>query len=380
MRNLFFYGTLRDADVLAMVLGPERATLTPAVLDDHVAMAVAGETFPIIHAKIGAQAHGLLAENLSDEAVERLNYFELGFGYELRSLAVRAGARVVQAQVYFCPPGLFATDGEWDFAHWGQRQKPLFLEAGAEFMAQYGRIPADKLEPFWAGMRVRALARIAGRATNAPAVLRKTHKGEVETIAMQRPYLGYFAMEEFELRLRKFNGEMSGPMRRAVFASGDAVTVLPYDAVHDSVLLVEQFRPGPFARQDPNPWCLEAIAGRMDADESPEATARREAVEEAGLVLGEMERMFGYYTSPGAVAEYITGFVAQADLGKAGGSFGLEAEQEDIRALVVPFKAAHATIASGEANNAPLLLSLQWLAANRARLRRLWAGEQGSVA
>ncbi|MEX0970810.1 MAG: NUDIX domain-containing protein [Paracoccaceae bacterium] len=374
MQTLFFYGTLRDADVLAMVLGPEHAALTVGVLENHVAMAVAGETFPIIHTKKGAQAHGLLAENLSNEAVARLNYFELGFGYELRTCPVNANGRVVDAQVYFCPPALFETDGEWDFAAWETRQKPLFLEAGAEFMAQYGRIPADKLEPFWAGMRNRALARIAGRATVAPASLRKNHANEVETITMQRPYLGFFAIEEFELRHRKFSGEASAPMRRAVFASGDAVTVLPYDALGDTVLLIEQFRAGPFARQDPNPWCLEAIAGRIDTDESPEDAARREAGEEAGLVLGEMERMFGYYTSPGAVAEYITSFVAKANLGDAGGVFGLASEHEDIRAIVVPFDVAHATIASGEANNAPLLLSLQWLAVHRARLRKLWGG------
>lgn len=374
MRTLFFYGTLRDADVLAMVLGDERATLSDAVLDDHIAMAVANETFPIIHAKTGAQAHGLLAENLSDEALARLNFFELGFGYELRGLPVKASGRSVVASVYFCPPGLFETDGAWDFAAWGQRQKPFFLDAGAEYMAQYGRIPADRMEPFWAGMRIRALARIAGRATQTPAVLRKPHVAEVETFAMARPYLGFFAVEEFDLRHSKFNGDTSNVLRRAVFASGDAVTLLPYDAVRDQVLLVEQFRAGPFARQDPNPWCLEAIAGRIDAEETPEAAARREAFEEAGLTLGRVERLFGYYPSPGAVAEYLTSFVAEADLGAAGGLFGLATEQEDIRAIVVPFELAHDAIASGEVNNAPLLLSLQWLATNRRRLRAEWSG------
>ena len=37
------------------------------------------------------------------------------------------------------------------------------------------------------------------------------------------------AMEEHRLRHRRFDGAMSEPLDRAVFTSGDAVTVLPFD-------------------------------------------------------------------------------------------------------------------------------------------------------
>ena len=98
---------------------------------------------------------------------------------------------------------------------------------------------------------------------------------------------------------------------RAVFTSGDAVTVLPFDPRAGTVLLIEQFRAGPYARRDPRPWCIEAVAGRCDRPEPPEATARREAREEAGLELGRLERIAGYYPSPGIAAEYITAFVGR---------------------------------------------------------------------
>lgn len=61
--------------------------------------------------------------------------------------------------------------------------------------------------------------------------------------------------------------------------------VLPYDPIHDRVLLVEKFRAGPFARQGENPWCLEPIAELMDQGETPEEAGLREAHEEAGLTL-----------------------------------------------------------------------------------------------
>ena len=145
-------------------------------------------------------------------------------------------------------------------------------------------------------------------------------------------------MEEHRLRHRRFDGGMSDALDRAVFTSGDAVTVLPFDPRAGSVLLIEQFRAGLHARRDPHPWCLETVAGRCDRIEPPEATARREAREEAGLELGRLERIAGYYPSPGTMAEFITAFVGEADLGGAGGTHGLAEEHEDIRALVVPLE------------------------------------------
>ncbi|MCB2157335.1 MAG: NUDIX domain-containing protein, partial [Rhodobacteraceae bacterium] len=47
--------------------------------------------------------------------------------------------------------------------------------------------------------------------------------------------------------------------------------------MRDRVLLIEQFRMGPYARGDAEPWLIEAIAGRVDPGETPEDAARREA-------------------------------------------------------------------------------------------------------
>jgi nudix-type nucleoside diphosphatase (YffH/AdpP family) len=224
-------------------------------------------------------------------------------------------------------------------------------------------------------MSYRALARVRARGDAAPVRARSGFAAAeaVETLGLARPYARYFGVEEHRLRHRRFDGRMSAPLDRAVFASGDAVTVLPFDPGRRRVLLIEQFRAGPFARRDPHPWCLEAIAGRCDAGEGPEATARREAREEAALALGRIERIAGYYTSPGTMTEHITAFVAEAELDRAGGVFGLPEEDEDIRVLVMGLDAAMALVRLGEVNNAPLLLSLLWLAAEADRLAAAWA-------
>jgi nudix-type nucleoside diphosphatase (YffH/AdpP family) len=262
-------------------------------------------------------------------------------------------------------PWTHLADPEWR-AH--------LAEAAAEAMSQFGRRDASEMQALLPGIGYRALARARGRAGGAPVVRRSgyTAAAEVLPLELRRPYANYFSVEEHRLRHRRFDGAMSGPIDRAVFTSGDAVTVLPFDPRRRAVLLVEQFRPGPYARLDPHPWCLEAVAGRCDAGEGPEATARREAREEAGLELGRMERIAAYYTAPGTLAEHITGYVGEADLDAAGGVHGLAEEDEDIRSLVLPLAEAMDLVAVGEVNNAPLLISLLWLAAQADRLVADW--------
>jgi ADP-ribose pyrophosphatase len=210
----------------------------------------------------------------------------------------------------------------------------------------------------------------AGIVTGPVTLRRATVPGDVQVVAKRRPYAGFFAVEEYDLRFRRFDGTMSAAVSRTAFIAGDAVTVLPYDAVRDRVLLIEQFRPAPFVRGDMQCWSLEAIAGRVDAGETPEDAARREAVEEAGLTLGDLQFVAGCYPSPGAVAEYLYSYVALTDLpdGTAG-VFGLAGEAEDIRGHLVGFDALMGLLASGEINNAPLVLTVLWLARERARLR-----------
>lgn len=257
---------------------------------------------------------------------------------------------------------------------WLSDRLARFLEMLVEIAGHFGRLDAEQVARLLPGIGFRALARVRGRAGAAPTAVRSALRAaDVETLALERPYARYFAVEEHALRHRRFDGGWSGRIERGVLASGDGVTVLPFDPRSARVLLVEQFRAGGQARGDPAPWFLEVVAGRIDSLEDPATAARREAREEAGIGLGRIERIAGYYTSPGVTSEFITAFVAEADLDGAGGFHGLAEEHEDIRVHVLGLDAALACLASGEANNAPLMISLFWLAQNRARLVAEWA-------
>jgi nudix-type nucleoside diphosphatase (YffH/AdpP family) len=189
--------------------------------------------------------------------------------------------------------------------------------------------------------------------------------------AQRRPYVDFFALEEYDLRFRRYDGSMSECVTRAVFMATDAVIVLPYDPVRDRVLLIEQFRMGPQARGDAKPWQLEPIAGRVDAGETPETTAHREAAEEAGITLRSLHDVAHCYASPGCSTEFYDIYVGIADLpdGVVGVS-GLASEQEDIRSYLFSFDALMALVDDMQAVNAPLVLAALWLARHRERLRK----------
>ena len=209
--------------------------------------------------------------------------------------------------------------------------------------------------------------------TDVPTTLRhRAGPADVQIISQSVPYRDFFAVSETHLTHRRFDGTTSVVIKRAAFLSGDAVTVLPYDPVRKRVLLIEQFRAGPLARGDAQPWSLEAIAGRIDAGETPEAAARREAMEEAGLSLGPLRQIASYYPSPGAMNEYLYSFVAICDLpdGTAG-IHGLASEAEDIRGHLVGLDHLMDLVRSGEVNNAPLILTALWLAMSAQELQAI---------
>lgn len=249
----------------------------------------------------------------------------------------------------------------------------LAVELARAVMAGFGKSDPVRQHRRLAQIAVRADSRLRAMSEDIPADYRfdpKSLSGDVDVKQHREVYAHFFSVEEYDLRFRRFDGSFSPVVNRAAFISGDAATVLPYDPKRDRVLLIEQFRAGCFARGDKNPWSLEAIAGRIDAGETPEDAARREAVEEAGLTLSALEKVSQYYASPGAKSEYLYSYVAVVDLpDDAAGVFGMEGEAEDIRGHLIERAELQRLIATGEIGNAPLVLSALWLELNYRRLQ-----------
>lgn len=185
-------------------------------------------------------------------------------------------------------------------------------------------------------------------------------------------FQGHFRIDRWRLRHRLYAGGWGKSITREVFERGSAVAVLPYDAVRDRLVLIEQFRIGALAHGDQSPWLLEVVAGIVEPGETPEEVALRETREECGATLLGLEPMHHFYTTPGGSSEFLRMFCGRVDSAGIGGIHGLADEGEDIRVEVLGFEAAMAALATGRVRSSPGVVALQWLALNRARLRAAW--------
>ncbi|RYH10271.1 gamma-glutamylcyclotransferase [Tropicimonas sp. IMCC6043] len=368
MDPIFLYGTLCHEPLLRVVLG-RPMSVRPARLPGHAVRWVAGESFPMILEAPDATAEGLLVVPSDATARARMDYYEQAFGYRPEPVEVATEEGPVRATLYR-PPATGLTPGApWDLTAWAERWGAVTCVAAEEVLQDMDTRPAAEVARRFGPLRARAQARVNAQVAVPTTLRRPAAPEDVQVRRRQLCYANFFSVEEYELTHRRFSGGFSEQMNRAAFVSGDAVTVLPYDPVRDRVLLVEQFRAGPLARGDVQPWLLEPIAGRIDGGETAEEAAFREAQEEARLALRELRRVGQYYPTPGANTEYLYAFLATADLpDAAAGLGGLETEAEDIRSHVITFSKAMELLDSGEINVGPLILLLLQL----ARLRTDW--------
>jgi nudix-type nucleoside diphosphatase (YffH/AdpP family) len=152
--------------------------------------------------------------------------------------------------------------------------------------------------------------------------------------------------------------------RREIVERGDAVAVLPYDAGRRTAILIRQPR-APVLQATGQGHLLEVIAGVIE-EEPPEDTARREALEEAGVRLDALEYIAMPFSSPGFTTEriglYLAPYTASDRVGAGG---GLAEEHEEIEVLELPLTEVAALADSGEVRDIKTLAMIQTL-----RLRR----------
>lgn len=347
--RLFVAGLAADPRLLQQVLGEYQAE--PVTADGLTLRASDQGPWPVAVPGIGG-ADGVMLDLAPDQAT-RLEFVLRSFGMSPHPL-----------------PDLSAVgylgQGTAETTHTAPEVMAVLSYAIADILTLQGSASPEAVLARLHAILVRAASRL--RAVNSPpaALRHATRAVDVTVAALRQPYARFFAIEEYDVSWQRFNGTPSETVTRAAFLSGDAVTVLPYDPVRDRVLVVEQFRTGPLARGDHQCWQIEPIAGRVDPFETPEQAARREAVEEAGLTLTDLHFVARYYTSVGAVSEYLYSYVAVTDLPDGcAGVFGVEGEAEDIRGHLISFDDLMALVSSGEAENAPLILTALWLQRER---------------
>ncbi len=371
LKPLFFYGTLRHLPLLELALGRsvDQMDLSDARLPEHTVYWVQDQPFPMIASAPGQAAHGLLLRDPTREDIERLDYYEGGFAYDLKDVVtVDKCEREVTASVYFPKAGALAKGEFWSLKDWERDWSDISLTVAREAMDNFEDWSAQDLAVKLPMMRRRADAMRTAKQRNA-SVDDQLGAQNVQVLSNTRVHSHFFALDRMRLRHERYDGSLTPPLDREIVYAGHAVVILPYDPARDQVMLIEQFRVNMFALGDPKPWVIEAIAGLVDPGEAPEAAAVREAHEEAGVHLNQLVQVSAAYSSTGSTTEFLTSYVALADFGNLSEGGGLMTEGEDIRRIIMPFSTFAEGLQTHRFCDAPLVSLGFWLMLNRDRLR-----------
>lgn len=183
----------------------------------------------------------------------------------------------------------------------------------------------------------------------------------MERIVRLEPlYSGYSKL--FQATLRQDDGR---EVVQQIEDHGRAAAVLAYDPDRRVALVVKVARPA-VVHAGETRRMLEPVAGMIEDEESAEQTARREALEEAGVSLSSLEPVGRVFSSPGVSTETLALFLAPFSAGdRRGAGGGAPGENEQVAAFELTLAELWRQVEAGEVADLKLLTLLQAL-----RLRR----------
>lgn len=153
----------------------------------------------------------------------------------------------------------------------------------------------------------------------------------------------------------------------AILERPDAVAILPYDEIRNEVVLVRQFRAGPYLR-DGETAILEIVAGYLDPAEDADVAAARELREETALVVKRLIPITSYYPAPTLSKEKLSLWCGIVDASEAASSVTNGSER--LRIERIPVGDIGNMLLDGRISNALTFGALTWLLYTRQHLCR----------
>jgi len=370
--DIFVFGTLRSDTLREIVLGRDMSSddICEATIKDFQVYWAKEGPFPVMIPEPNSEAYGLVLKNLSEPDVERLNYYELGFDYVLATTSVETHAGQIGVSAYFCNRSDMATSKLWSYDDWLSDHSEIQYLAAREFLDFFGTKFGDTAQVMYNSILKRAEVFVSESSTPSSALeIGPDLNTNIQIEDLKREYLGFFALNQVDLKYPFFDNSTSGLKSRTILMGSEASLILPYDPILDKVLLVEQFRIGPFCRGDKAPWVYEPVAGMIEFGEKPEDAAKREVFEEAGIQVTNLVKINSGYPNPGEATTYFYNYIGIVDLSDySPGIYGVRDEGEDIRTHVIDFKEVLNWSISNKLRVLPLNTMILWLALNKHKL------------
>ncbi len=123
--NLAFYGTLRDPDILALVLGKDLISAHPKVvrIPGYRCERIAGEAYPLLRTDLGESTEFDLYHDVSVEVWRKLQEYE-GEEYDHGTLDVGGKSY----RVFLAKDSVMGSGEDWDLMQFQNRDKAKYIK------------------------------------------------------------------------------------------------------------------------------------------------------------------------------------------------------------------------------------------------------------
>jgi hypothetical protein len=161
--RLFFFGTLQDPDLFALVIGRPMAALAaqPATLLGRQSRKVKGESYPILVPHPDGRVDGVLVEGFTGDELDRMQFFESD-DYALQPVIVAlADGSQAEAQIYASTGALEDAGEPWHLEAWQATEKPRTLMHHEAYMSLYGKMSSAEAALRWPEVKAQADRRYA---------------------------------------------------------------------------------------------------------------------------------------------------------------------------------------------------------------------------
>lgn len=179
-------------------------------------------------------------------------------------------------------------------------------------------------------------------------------------ISKEQVFDDFFKIEKWMYQYEKEDGVLTEPVDRMLFKRPDSAAVIVYNTDTKKVLLVKQFRHCTYEK-GPG-WIIETVAGGIDNGETPKEAAMREAIEEIGYQIHNVEKVATFYASPGCSTERMIVFygeVTNKDKVAKGG--GVIEESEYMETVQYTLGELQRAITNDEMNDAKTVIGANYV-------------------
>ena len=149
--DIFSFGTLMDADLLAAVTGDDNNALQreAAVVKDHVALWVIDDHYPVLVPRPGTSTAGFIIRGLTANAFERIVFFE-GGEFSVQQLQVINSKGMPETVAFFADADVKpVSEHIWTLEQWQHATKADTMVRVKRYMQCFGKMSIDEADAYW---------------------------------------------------------------------------------------------------------------------------------------------------------------------------------------------------------------------------------------